>query len=153
MLDYRHPLDINLFRNVNLTGIGWIDGQLHVQFHNKGRNFIDIRNGRSSACSVWAEASVSGRTYQETNPGYSPLDWDGDGDGWSEWSECVINCKPEEAEQLELCAEITVTTDILEDDWHLLISTDKIRAASGQAADEAAQDAAGSDTESDAEKE
>ena len=153
VLDYRHPLDVNLFRDVNLTGIGWIDGQLHVQFHNKGRDFIDIHNGRSSACSFWAEASVYGRTYQETIPGYSPLDWDGDGDGWSEWSECVINCKPEEAEQLELCAEITITTDILEDDWHLLISTDQIRAVSGQAPDGTAQDPSGCGTESGTEKE
>ena len=131
VLDYNQPLDVRLFKGVDLTGIGWIGGQLHVQFHNRGHEYVEMRNGRSSACSVGAVASVYGRTYRETNVDYSPLLWDGDNDGWTDWSEYVFNCGPEEADQLELNASITITDRMLQDEWHLLIRPDQILAAPG----------------------
>ena len=121
ILNYRQPLDVSLYRDVCLTGIGWIGDQLHIQYQNKGAEFLDILNGRASACSVWTDASVYGKAYWESDVEYSPLCWDGDNDGWSEWSEFIVNCKPEEAEQLEARAEITITTAFLENDWRVLI--------------------------------
>ena len=32
VLDYRNPLDIQVLPNMKITGIGWIDDRLHVQF-------------------------------------------------------------------------------------------------------------------------
>ena len=129
VLDYTRPLDIPLFRDVSLTGIGWIRDQLHIQFHNKGRAFVEMSHGRGSACVAWASASVCGRSYTETDVEYSPLDWDGNNDGWTDWSEYVFNCKPEEAEQVEAYAEITITAGIMEDHWDVQVPLDLIRAA------------------------
>ena len=131
VLDYQQPLDISLYEDVCLTGIGWIGDQLHIQFHQKGIEYLDMRNGRGSTCSVWVEGIVSGKTYAETDVGYSPLCWDGNGNGWSEWTEYVFNCKPEEAEQAEFSAEITVTKAILENDWNITVSRDAISIPSG----------------------
>ena len=121
VLDHKEPLDVPLFRDVCLTGIGWIGDQLHVQFHNKGRDFLEMKNGRGSACSVWSGATVYGRPFEETYINYSPLDWDSDDDGWSDWTEFIINCSPEEAEKLELKTEISVTEEILENDWNVQV--------------------------------
>ncbi len=117
VLDYKQPLDHVLFRDLCLTGIGWIDNQLHIQFHNRGRDFIEMVNGRGSACSVWFDHSVSGRTYEETSVGYSPLQWDGDNDGWSDWTEFIVNCSPDESDNLEMSAQVSVTNEIMEDNW------------------------------------
>ena len=151
VLDYKQPLDIPLTGNIYLTGIGWIDGQLHVQYHNKGRAAVDMSNGRASACSVWTDATVYGKSYTETNVDYGFLRWDGDNDGWPEWTEEIINCTPEEAGLLSLSAGITVTTEILEGDWDVEIPLNTFCAATGPEAaggdgNESAAETAGTKT-------
>ena len=132
ILDYRQPLDVHLFGNVYLTGIGWIGDQLHVQFHNKGRDFIEMKNGRATASLVWVDGSVYDKAYEKTFTDYSPLVWDGDHDGWTEWTEYVINCRQDEAYKLELSAVINVTKTILEDGWIAQIPLNRICASSDQ---------------------
>lgn len=127
VLNYRKPLDIPLYRDVCLGGIGWIDGQLHVQLHNTGRDVIDMRNGRTFACMMNVSCYVNGKSYEDISSPYNPLNWDGDSDGWSEWSEFVFNCQPEDAEKMELDTYITVTDRILEDNWTVNIPLDPIR--------------------------
>ena len=130
VLDYDKPLDVPLYGDICLAGIGWIGDQLHVQFRNKGSEYLEMRNGRAGTWSAWIDASVSGRSYGETYVGYSPLEWDGNDNGWTDWSEYLINCKPEETDQLEISAEITVTGQILDDGWTVQIPLDRICAAS-----------------------
>ena len=142
ILDYRQPLDVHLFGNVYLTGIGWIGDQLHIQFHNKGREYIDMSNGRATACQVWVDGSVSGEEYENTFPDYSPLVWDGDNDGWTDWSEFVINCRQDEAYKLEISAVINVTKEILEDDWIAQIPLNQICASSAEDKPEIPEDKA-----------
>lgn len=126
VLDFGKPLDIALLGDICLAGIGWIGDQLHVQFHNKGMEYIEMDNGRGSVCHIWVDHTVYGRTYNETYSPYSPLEWDENDNGWTEWYEFLINCKPEEAEQLEISAEMTVTNEILSDDWTVQVPLDRI---------------------------
>ena len=130
VLDYQRPLDVRLFGNIYLTGIGWIDDQLHIQFHNKGSEYIDMRNGRSSAFTVWVERSLYGKGYGDTYVDYSPLVWDGDSDGWTDWTEYIVNCRQDEAYKLEISAEITLTRELLEADWSVQIPLNTICTAS-----------------------
>ena len=130
-LDYTKPLDILLFKGVYLTGIGWINNQLHVQFHNKGVEYKDTINGRTEACSVWVDATVYGKTYDEIYVDYSPLRWDGNGNGWNDWKEFFINCTPEDAYRLILDAEITVTEFIMNGNWSVTIPQDQITVPEG----------------------
>ena len=131
VLEHGKPLDIPLSGDVCLSGIGWISGQLHVQFHNRGKTFVELRNGRGTACSAWAGAAVYGKTYNEINVDYSPLYWEDSSDGWPEWSEFIFNCGPEDADKLDLEAEISVTADVLEDGWSVQIPLNRICAAAG----------------------
>ena len=68
ILDYQQPLDVRLFGNIYLTGIGWIDDQLHIQFHNRGSEYIEMRNGRGTACTEWVD---SGRSWKYGGSGAS----------------------------------------------------------------------------------
>ena len=56
ILDYTRPLDIPLYKTFTLTGIGWIDGKLHVQIHNPENGRIDIGG---SNYPVWLLNSIS----------------------------------------------------------------------------------------------
>ena len=143
VLNYRKPLDIPLYRDVCLGGIGWINGQLHVQLHNTGRDFIDMRNGRTFAGMMNVSCFVNGKAFEDISSPYNPLNWDGDSDGWSEWSEFVFNCQPEDAEKMELDAYITVTDRILEDDWIVNIPLDPIRIPDDQVTAGAEEDGFG----------
>ena len=143
VLDYTQPLNVNLFRSWDLTGIGWIGNQLHVQFHNRGPDYFDMKNGRASAGGAWASCSVAGKPYMETNVDYSPLDWDGDSDGWSDWREYIFNCSPEETELLDAEVNIWVVKEILQDDWAVEVPLDRIVAAADPEEDEPAADQQG----------
>lgn len=151
VLDYHQPLDFPLFREIYLTGIGWIDHRLHVQTQNKGRDYIEMNHGRGSACSVWVEAAVRGKSYSETTVDYSPLNWDGDNSGWSEWNEFIFNSSPEEMNRLELDAEISVTTEILEGPWEVQVPLDLIYIATdpepGETEPDYTQDETAGDTQ------
>lgn len=143
VLNYKKPLDIPLFRDVRLGGIGWIDGQLHVQLHNTGRDVIDLHNGRASAGSMNVSCSVTGKSFREIYNDYAPLSWDGDGDGWTEWTEHVLNCQPEDTEKMELIASIIVTDRILEGDWTVNVPLDPIRIPDDQVTAGAEEDGFG----------
>ena len=127
VFNYRKSQDIPLFRDVCLAGIGWIDGRLHVQLHKTGLDVIDMKNGRASAYSAGVSCYVNDKADGSAYNDYSPLNWDGNSDGWPEWSEYVFNCQPEDVDRMELEASVCVTDKILEDDWSFEIPMDLIR--------------------------
>lgn len=126
VLDYNKPLDILLFKDVKLSGIGWIDDQLHVQFHNTGRCGVTAGETWYNAWSTW----IDGQNWTEI--GYSKLDWDENSDSFPEWTEYVINVKPEEAEDLELVACINVLKEILTGSWQVEVPLNQIWAESDE---------------------
>ena len=120
VLDYTQPLDIQLFKDVNLSGIGWIDGRLHIQFHNTGRCGLTMGDTWYYAWNTW----VAGMDW--TGIEYSLLNWDENSDGFPEWTEYVINVKPDEAESLEMVAHITVLKEILTGSWKVEVPLSQI---------------------------
>ena len=118
--------EIPLFRDVCLTGIGWIDGQLHVQFHNKGRDSLETESEEFpgmtvSTCTAGAICSVAGKSYGETLAEGSPVYWDENNNYFPEWVEYVFNCTPEDADQMMLDADLRVLEGALADDWSVEI--------------------------------
>ena len=110
VLDYEQPLDIPLYENVTLSGIGWIDGQLHVQFHNTGNSSYHKGNVTYGTWSVWNYGNVEDKEY-------SPLRWRINNDNYAEWEEYVYDVKPDETEGLELGTRISVLKEVLDDRW------------------------------------
>ena len=125
ILDPKSAMDIPLLKNVCLSGIGWIDNQLHVQFHNKGRDSIELTNG-SKACYYSADARcyVTDKKDEEIKADNSPLLWYGNEELFPVWSEYVFNCGPEDVDQMILEGYLTVYKDMLEDDWSVEVPLD-----------------------------
>ncbi len=110
-LDYTQPLDIPLLGDVCLSGIGWIDGQLHVQYHYKGEP--TYKAGSVTSSDTWTVFVYS--SADDLN--YSPVQWDANLDGYAEWEEFIYDVKPEEIDDLVLNAGIRVLNEVLDDGW------------------------------------
>ncbi|QTE70044.1 hypothetical protein JRC49_09515 [Clostridiales bacterium FE2011] len=113
VLDYTKPLDIPVLDNVKLTGIGWIDGSLHIQFHNPDAHGIGDR-----ASNNWVVSMDYDSDYW-TEDLFDGASWDENGDGASDWQEEILNCTPETLEKLKPVVNMTVTDNIVDGDWEI----------------------------------
>ena len=113
VLDYTKPLDIPVLDNVKLTGIGWIDGSLHIQFHNPDAHGIGDR-----ALNNWGTSVDYDSDYWTENL-FDWAYWDENGDGASNWEEEILNCTPEILEKLKPTVKVTVTDNIVDGDWRI----------------------------------
>ncbi len=111
MLDPDGSLEIPLAEHAWLSGIGWIDGVLHVQLHYDNP-MIRISEG-------YYYYPVSGCVHLQTPEGYNPYDhvdelpggvirisWDEDGNDTIDWEEFIFACDPEKMDGLQ--ADITL---------------------------------------------
>ena len=126
ILDYTQDLGIPLHEQVVLSGIGWIDGALHVQIHYPDRH-MEIMNTASEdlPVSAWIQMTLEDGfspwyTHKDDLPGgtYIWL-WDENGDDYPEWQEYVFPCTPAEAEKAVLQAQVRITgaTTIVKGNW------------------------------------
>ena len=122
VLDYHHPMDIFLTDNLQISGIGVKeDGLLHVQFHYldnirrvKGRIFPRAQIMVNSYSLYFGEPDME--DYYEA----SPVQWENDGTGFSEWEEIVLPWNPD-AEQKKLTATLVEIPEVVIGDWTVLI--------------------------------
>ena len=136
VLDYTRNPEIRIQDHVAVSGIGWIDGQLHIQIH-----YID--NGM-----VWNKARTVGyppvrvHILTQLADGWSPwrrymdqledmvfcVRMGGDEDQ-PEWEEYIFPCSPAEIREGTLEAEITLndTRKALEGNWSVNVPLRMIR--------------------------
>ena len=93
ILDYNKPLDIQVTPDIMISGIGWIDGKLHVQI--KGTNY--------DSSQIFADGVPT--YYNDKSLSYSPLYWYKDHTTYVEY---MFDYKPEDVEKLKLVLEVTV---------------------------------------------
>ena len=102
VLDYYNPLDIKAQPNTTITGIGWIDGKLHVQVQ-----------------ASWdAEILDKGVSIynNDAKPVYSPLYWYS---GYKGTTEYILNYKPEEASRLKLVLQSVDRQEEVSGTWRI----------------------------------
>ena len=130
ILDYTQDLGIPLHEYVELSGIGWIDGALHVQIHYPDHYMVKFgRDSEGFPVSAWIQMTLDDGfspwyTHKDDLPGgtYIWL-WDENGDDFPDWEEYVFPCTPAEAEQAVLKAQVRITgaTTIVEGNWFVKI--------------------------------
>ena len=114
ILDYTNPLDVPLTQTEKLTGIGWINNQLHVQMH-AAEETIQTESGTSfPATSVQVYDPFSSQSGQV-------VEWDENGDWFNDWYDYGLDIKPEDVEQRWLTAEVRETKGVVEVDWEIPI--------------------------------
>ena len=132
VLDFHNPLDIPVDEDVTLTGIGWIDNELHVQLHMTDR-VIRAFAAKSDA----GNSYVDGIQYCET--GFEEESWDEDGNGRGDWAEFISEVKPEEKDSVKAEIRIQKCIESVTDDWEIQIPLNQIMAGGSQETDESAE--------------
>ena len=105
ILDCSESLDIWVRPRVVVTGLGWIDGKLHVQIRSNsecGYNYVNLL------------ANGMDYYFSDARTPYSPLYWY---EGNMTYDEYVLDYKQEDAEQLKLTAEATTSKGDMNGNW------------------------------------
>ena len=127
VLDSSNPLDIQVFKDIYLTGIGWADGQMHAQFRCTDREeYTDAIP--AGYLSVWIAPEFS---EEENFMGYGTVEWKPEDGSNTKWIDQTINCTREEAESMKLSANVMEYVDVVDDYWTIQIPYDEIKAGSG----------------------
>lgn len=103
ILDASRGPDLALNDDVLLTGIGWIDGKLHVQVHLLNYQLVNNGNGGLSYAypyntfiTVLTPAKYDFPDGRGIAKGFVSISWDGDNNGEPDWFEYIFDCDPEE---------------------------------------------------------
>lgn len=141
VIDNSRSLEIPLCDTVCLSGIGIIDGYLHVQIHHTDYQPLETKEFRANPYSSWVTAQdqdgnllYSGDADDEA--ALSVLHWGGS-DMMSEWTEYFFKITREEAENADL--SVTVRKNLLPivGNWKIKIPERMIRHSDQTEADEA----------------
>ena len=112
ILDYTQPLEESMGGTLSLSGIGWIDNKLHVQFHDADPSSVHIDNTHYPSWSASAGAEI-GDGDESRSVEYDKLSWKSAGEAKGEWDEYVFEISPDEAERMTLSAFVTHIEKIL----------------------------------------
>ena len=142
-LDPAGNLHIPLSEHAELSGIGWIDGMLHVQVHYPDHVTKEIRaNGERSeyfpeTCWIrmmgtdgispwfWHQETAQDVVFQWA--------WDENGDEFGDWEEYIFPCDPAEVREGTLQAEVRNNEkfESLKGDWMVKIPMKMIQFENG----------------------
>ena len=136
ILDPNENLKIRLNDYVELSGIGWIDGQLHVQIHYLPDMMKEAEDGGMYS-PVYCYIQMTGA--DGISPWYRYKDqmdsvnfgweWDDNGDWFNDWEEFIFPCTPDEVKEgtLRAVAQLSEETDAIEGNWFVKIPLRMIR--------------------------
>ena len=133
-LDYTHPLDIPLTERgkLLLTGIGWIDGKLHVQVHEAEPSFCEIseqRFSRYNSVNVF-NYSYNGFYFDKVYRS-SPFTWEDPDNPWDRWQEFILDSSPDDVKLMSLTAKMGFTTVTVTGNWEIPVPVSVIREEAG----------------------
>ena len=112
VLNTNNSLEIPVIDGVTLTGIGIVDGALHVQVrytdihHTDNHGFLRL-------------SDKNGVSYDESirKQGLGHVSWFGE--NFDSWEEYIFDAYPEDLSQIVLQGEFTTAAPAVEGDWHV----------------------------------
>ena len=131
VLDYTKPLSVRLSKDLELSGIGILDGKLHVQLHYiNGRWFYvnGIRHPKYGYAHAVRTVNGSEERFFEWN---NNLSWDADGDGQDEFKEFIIPWDDPEGTRPGLRISFAENIEVIDGDWSFEIPMQEIWVGEG----------------------
>ena len=121
VLDDSDPLNVSLYKDIYLTGIGWIDDQLHVRIQDRQQEKITI--GSMSVYPVFLSAagyfSETGKQCE-----MDQVEWSSAGDERKDLKEYIFDVRPDEVDKMELAAWGEEIVDVMKERWEVQIPAD-----------------------------
>ena len=126
VLDDSDLFDVNLYKDIDLTGIGWIDDQLHVRIQDRQKEKITI--GPRSTYPMAFSTTAYLPDQADRDCFVCQVDWSSAGDGYRDQVESIFDIRPEETDKIELVAWGNEIVDVVKDTWEVQIPADSILA-------------------------
>jgi len=120
VLDMSNSLEIPVIDGVTLTGIGIVDGSLHVQIR-----YTDIH--RTDNHGYLTLSDQSGNSYEEGSPKQELGSVSWYGENHDSWEEYIFDEYPEDLSQIVLHGEFVTAAPAVEGDWHVTFPLSLIR--------------------------
>lgn len=125
LLDYTRRLDVALTAHEQLTGIGWKDGLLRIQFHSLDDVVTDetgytygVEYGRMFIC------KTANGFYDYD---YQALEWAMEEDkGVVAWTEYQVPCTEADLDNMKLVLEFDKIPEVVHGQWRLLLRSDDV---------------------------
>ena len=120
VLDVKDSLEIPVVEGVTLTGVGIIDGALHVQVR-----YTDIHHTDNHGFVTLADAD--GRPYDESymDQEIGTVSWYGE--NYDSWEEYIFDQYPEDLSKIVLMGEFVTASPAIEGDWRVTFPLSLIR--------------------------
>ena len=126
IIDSSNSMEIPLYESVSLSGIGFIDGQLHVQIHYPDHKLIEYApDSYYKQYGAWLYVRDSqGRilyTDELTSQGLSIVRWNTESDEYDapEWEEFFFSVDPEQLENAEITIYVEKNLSPIEGNWKI----------------------------------
>ena len=119
ILDTAEKLSIPLGRDdVLLTGIGWIDNQLHVRIEYTGEGLSKNGKWYDQACDVWISGDyIDPAAHEGFGVDYTMLTGSGKAGVATNQYEEILDCGPDNYDEVSLILNYSVLVDVVQDDW------------------------------------
>lgn len=138
VLDQSRSPEIRLSDHVFLSGIGMVDGLMHIQLHITVPKEVSIPGTAENSwktveyvpCSAWIElydtetgfdADDQNRRQDKLPGGISTLYWEAEGAGGERWEEIILTPDSEPEETQTFTAEIIESSVPISGDWRIKI--------------------------------
>ena len=119
ILDYTKPqLNIPVIGDVVLTGIGWVDGKIHVQLYNP--NTHPVTGEMASSETNWYTSVDYNDDYWKEDL-YDNARWNENGNEAGVWEEIILNCDREYLEKMNAQVEVTFIDARVDGDWEVKV--------------------------------
>ncbi len=135
VLDFHNPLDIPIDDGIFLTGIGWIDDELHVQIHYTKTANDDYSTTYFHMCNSYPWGAEG---YDPDFTGEMWIEDSRQGENWQTevWYEYFSLLKPEDVKYVKPVLEITTRLEKVEVEQEIRIPLNQIMAGGSQDAAE-----------------
>lgn len=125
LLDYTRRLDVALTAHEQLTGIGWKDGMLRIQFHSLDDMVTDETGYTYGA--VYGRMFICKTANGFYDYDYQALEWAMEEDkGVVAWTEYQVPCTEADLDNMKLVLEFDEVPEVVHGQWRLLLRSDDV---------------------------
>ena len=130
VLDPARGPNLPIDENVTLTGIGWIDGKLHVQYHFTNLRPYTLPDGFEYYNYIPTVRIVTPPDYSKDGyivKGITNVGWSSTGEDFPDYGEDIYDCDPEDLKLAEFYFAVTRYDRIMQGNWEVTVPYRMIR--------------------------
>ena len=118
VLDYKNPLSVRLHKNLDLSGIAVVDGQLHVQVHYLEDAHPSQPGFPHSIWYVSVDCGFNGE-FMDLSTWLNSVRWDSNGDSSMDYQEFIFPWNPKEGDRPVIRVQVAEGAEEINGNWEI----------------------------------